>query len=59
MQVISGIRLRTRLCSASYVSWHYSHFLPLRRAAAAPAVQQSIDISYPPGSQQQTHRTLL
>ena len=29
------------------------------RAAAAPAVQQSIDISYPPGPQQQTRRTLL
>jgi len=29
------------------------------RAAAAPAVQQSIDISYPPGTQQQTRRTLL
>jgi len=26
---------------------------------AAPAVQQSIDISYPPGPLQQTHRTLL
>jgi len=25
----------------------------------APAVQQSIDISYPPGPQQQTRRTLL
>jgi len=29
------------------------------RAAAAPAEQQSIDISYPPGAQQQTGRTLL
>jgi len=29
------------------------------RAVAAPAVQQSIDISYPPGTQQQTRRTLL
>jgi len=28
-------------------------------AAAAPAVQQSIDISFPPGPQQQTRRTLL
>jgi len=28
-------------------------------SAAAPAVQQSIDISNPPGPQQQTHRTLL
>jgi len=28
-------------------------------AAAAPAVQQSIDISRPPGPQQQTRRTLL
>jgi len=27
------------------------------RAAAAPAAQQSIDISYPPGPQQQTRRT--
>jgi len=32
---------------------------PLARAAAAPAVQQSIDIHYPPGTQQQTRRTLL
>ena len=29
------------------------------RAAVAPGVQQSIDISYPPGTQQQTRRTLL
>jgi len=29
------------------------------RAATAPAVQQSIDVSYPPGPQQQTRRTLL
>jgi len=28
-------------------------------AAAARAVQQPIDISYPPGPQQQTRRTLL
>jgi len=28
-------------------------------AAAAPAVQQSVDISYPPGQRQQTRRTLL
>jgi len=28
------------------------------RVAAAPAVQQSIDISYPPSQQQQTRRTL-
>jgi len=34
-------------------------FAAARRAAAAPAVQQSIDISYPPGPQQQTRRTLL
>jgi len=27
------------------------------RAAAAPVVQQSIDVSYPPGPQQQTRRT--
>jgi len=45
------------------VKWHYPHFL-LRailwpRAAAAPAVQQSNDISYPPRPQQQTRRTLL
>jgi len=37
--------------------------LLLRRRAAAdrrsPAVQQSIDISYPPRPQQQTRRTLL
>jgi len=33
--------------------------LPRPRTAAAPAVQQSIDISYPPGPQQQTRRTLL
>jgi len=31
----------------------------VRRAAATTAVQQSIDISYPPSPQQQTHRTLL
>ena len=30
-----------------------------RRAAAAPAVRQLIDISYRPGPQQQTRRTLL
>ena len=29
------------------------------RAAAAPAVQHTIDIFYPPGPQQQTRRTLL
>jgi len=29
------------------------------RTAAAPAVQQSLNISYPPGPQQQTRRTLL
>jgi len=35
-------------------------FAAVRRAAAAPAVQQSIDISvYTPGPQQQTRRTLL
>jgi len=34
-------------------------FAAARRAAAAPAVQQSIDISYPSGPQQQTRRTLL
>jgi len=31
---------------------------PSARAAAASAVQQSIDIYYPPGTQQQTRRTL-
>jgi len=31
----------------------------VRRAAATTAVQQSIDISYPPSPQQQTRRTLL
>ena len=44
-------------------TWHYPHLLlraVLRfRAAAAPAVQQSIDISYPPGPQQQTRCALL
>jgi len=34
-------------------------FAAARRAASAPAVQQSIDISYPPGPQQQHYRTLL
>jgi len=29
------------------------------RTAAAPAVQQSLNISYSPGPQQQTSRTLL
>jgi len=29
-----------------------------QRAAAAPVVQQSINISYQPGPQQQTRRTL-
>jgi len=42
-------------------TWHCPHLLlraVLRpRAAATPAVQQSIDISYPPGPQQQTCRT--
>jgi len=44
-------------------TWHCPHLLlraVLRpRAAAAPAVQQSIDISQPPGPQQQTRRTLM
>jgi len=31
----------------------------VRRCCWAPAVQQSIDISCPPGPQQQTHRALL
>jgi len=43
--------------------WHYPHFLLLSllrpRAAVAPAVQQPIDIFYPPSPQQQTRRTLL
>jgi len=30
-------------------------FAAARRSAAAPAMQQSIDISYPPDAQQQTH----
>jgi len=42
-------------------TWHCPHLLlhaVLRpRAAATPAVQQSIDISNPPGPQQQTRRT--
>jgi len=33
--------------------------LRLACAAALPAVQKSIDISYTPGQQQQTRRTLL
>jgi len=32
---------------------------PYAAAAVALDVQQSIDISYPPGTQQQTRRTLL
>jgi len=43
-------------------TWHCPHLLlwaVLRRAVAAPAVQQSIDISCPLGPQQQTRRTLL
>jgi len=44
-------------------TWLYPHLLPRAvlwpRAAAAPAMQQSIDITYPPGPQQQTLRTLL
>jgi len=58
-------------------TWHYPHLLlraelrPRAAAApamqqsidssyppAAPAMQQSIDSSYPPGPQQQTRRTL-
>jgi len=43
--------------------WHCPHLLRLAvlwpRAAAAPAMQQSIDISCPPCPQQQTRRTLL
>jgi len=45
------------------LTWHCPHLLlraVLRlRAAAAPAVQQAIDISYLPGPQQQTRRTML
>jgi len=48
---------------SSYVStlktWHYLHLLLHAvlwpHAATAPTVQQSIDISYPLGPQQQTH----
>jgi len=44
-------------------AWHCPHLLMravLRpRTAAPPTVQQSIDIHYPPGPQQQTQRTLL
>ena len=44
-------------------TWHCPHLLlraVLRpRAATTPAVQQSIDISFPPGPQQQTCHTLL
>jgi len=54
---------KTSLCLRLYgrtlKTWHCPHLLLRRRAAAAPAVQQSIDISYPPGPQQQTRRTLL
>ena len=44
------------VCSASYVSWQRD---TARSCCWAPAVQQSIDISCPPGAQQQTRRTLL
>ena len=44
-------------------TWHYPHLLLhvvlQPRAAATPTVQQVIDISYPPGPQQQTRHTLL
>jgi len=44
-------------------TWYCPHLLlrprAAARAAAAPAVQQSIDISYLPDPQQQTRRTLL
>jgi len=44
-------------------TWHCPHLLlcaVLRpRAAAAPAVMQLINMSYPPRPQQQTRRTLL
>jgi len=43
--------------SVKKLHWPRSQLQP--RAAAAPAVQQSIDISYLPGPQQQTRRTLL
>jgi len=43
-------------------TWHYPHLLlrvVLRPSAApAPAVQQSINVTYEPGPQQQTRRTL-
>jgi len=54
------------VCSASYVAANVAllAFAADRRAAvdmdrkaAAPAVQQSIDIAWPPGPQQQTRRT--
>jgi len=44
-------------------TWRYPHLLlraVLRsRVAAAPTVQHSIDISYPPHPQQKTRRMLL
>ena len=43
---------QTSLASASYVSWQRD----TARCCCAPAVQQPIDISCPPGAQQQTHR---
>jgi len=43
-------------------TWHYPHLLLYallqRGAAAAPTVQQVINVSYLPGCQQQTRRTL-
>jgi len=50
------MRLKTSQCSASHVSWQRD---TARSCWWAPAVQQSIAISCPPGPQQQTRRTLL
>jgi len=62
----TDIQRRLSVCSASYVAANVAllAFAADRRAAvdmdrkaAAPAVQQSIDIAWPPGPQQQTRRT--
>ena len=49
------------VCSASYISWKRgtARIRCCARAAAAPAVQQSMDISYQPDPQQQTRLMLL
>jgi len=50
------------LCAAFYSSYKHGTTLPafaaVRHAAAASAVQQSIDISHLPGPQQQTRREI-